>query len=466
LISFDFRPWSIETRKRRNAPYRVRWLVAGRQFGESFVTFALADSFRSQLITAARNGEGFDTDTGLPALMARKLSDVTFYEHAEEFSAFVWPAISAKSRISVIETLNRTVPVVVRNLPGEPDRAILRAALRKALNKGQHAGEPDDDEAKALAWLTRASRPISALEDPSVVADVLDALTINLDGKPASPEYFSRRRRVLHKCLAYAIRKKRLSRNPLAKGNLPEGWTAPEKPGIAVDPRSIGGHALVSHMLSACDGVGARQGRRFKAFYACMFYGMMRPSEVAALNISGCDLPRQGWGRLSFTDASPSAGRAYTDDGRVHENRGLKGRTKGRPGPRARRPVRSVPVPPTLARMLREHVEHFGTAPDGRIFRSEQGNPVMASTWWQVWAKVRAASLTPEQLASPLMRRPYDLRHSGVTWRLNAGVPAGDVAAWAGHSVETLTRIYVHCVAGMEDVWIARMDKALREEDE
>jgi hypothetical protein len=30
--------------------------------------------------------------------------------------------------------------------------------------------------------------------------------------------------------------------------------------------------------------------------------------------------------------------------------------------------------------------------------------------------------------------RPYDLRHSGVTWRLNSGVPATEVAAWAGRA--------------------------------
>ena len=53
------------------------------------------------------------------------------------------------------------------------------------------------------------------------------------------------------------------------------------------------------------------------------------------------------------------------------------------------------------------------------------------STWWQVWQQVRAASLTPEQLASPLMKRPCDLRHSGVTWRLNSGVPAASTrGAW------------------------------------
>ena len=106
---------------------------------------------------------------------------------------------------------------------------------------------------------------------------------------------------------------------------------------------------------------------------------------------------------------------AYTDDGAVHEHRGLKGRSKGRLRPGARRPARQVPVPPQLVAMLRDHIQAYGTAPDGRIFRSEAGNPIQPSTGCQVWQKVRAASLTPEQLATPLMKRPYDLRHSGIT---------------------------------------------------
>jgi len=90
---------------------------------------------------------------------------------------------------------------------------------------------------------------------------------------------------------------------------------------------------------------------------------------------------------------------------RTHEHRGLKGRTRGRPSTRARKPSR-------------------------RIFRSERGNPIQASTWWQVWQKVRAASLTPEQLDGPLMIQPYCLRHAGVTRRLNEGVDEATVAAW------------------------------------
>ena len=126
-------------------------------------------------------------------------------------------------------------------------------------------------------------------------------------------------------------------------------------------------------------------------------------------------------GRLIFADASPAAGKDFTDDGRV---------------------------------------EHFGVGKDGRLFHSENGNPIQPSTYWRVWGKTRALALTPTQIATPLMRRPYDLRHSGITWRLNSGVPPTEIAAWAGHSVDMLLRVYARCVAGLEDVWITRDDAA------
>jgi len=220
-------------------------------------------------------------------------------------------------------------------------------------------------------------------------------------------------------------------------------------------------------MLATCSYVGRRQRQRFVAFFGCMYYAMMRPAEVAALTRDDCRLPERGWGRLTFADSSTAAGRACTDDGQVHEHRGLKGRSKGRPAsdPRTRRPARNVPVPPELVVLLRDHIERFGTGPDVRLFRSEGGSPIQPSTWWQVWCKVRALGLTPAQQATPLLRRPYDLRHSGVTWRLNSGVPPTEVAAWAGHSVEVLMRVYARCMTGLEDVWIARMDGALHLED-
>jgi hypothetical protein len=46
------------------------------------------------------------------------------------------------------------------------------------------------------------------------------------------------------------------------------------------------------------------------------------PPKSPALTKDGCYLPSNGWGYLTFADSSPAAGRAFTDDGQVHEHRG------------------------------------------------------------------------------------------------------------------------------------------------
>jgi hypothetical protein len=51
------------------------------------------------------------------------------------------------------------------------------------------------------------------------------------------------------------------------------------------------------------------------------------------------------------------------------------------------------------------------------------------------------AVFMPEVLATPLAETPDDLRHAALSTWLNGGVPAADVAAWAGHSVEILLKI-------------------------
>ncbi len=72
--------------------------------------------------------------------------------------------------------------------------------------------------------------------------------------------------------------------------------------------------------------------------------------------------------------------------------------------------------------LLREHIDQFGIGRGGRLFRSVNGAPVQPSTWWRIWKATRALWLTPAQAATPLLSRPYDLRHSGVTWRQGRGV--------------------------------------------
>ena len=60
-----------------------------------------------------------------------------------------------------------------------------------------------------------------------------------------------------------------------------------------------------------------------------------------------------------------------------------------------------------------------------------------------------------------MARTPYDLRHAAVSTWLNGGVPPADVAAWAGHSVEILLKIYAKCLDGGTELLRKRVQAAL-----
>ena len=66
--------------------------------------------------------------------------------------------------------------------------------------------------------------------------------------------------------------------------------------------------------------------------------------------------------------------------------------------------------------------------------------------------------------ASPLARRPYDLRHACLSTWLNGGVYPTQVAEWAGHGVDVLLRIYAKCVVGQDDLAKRRISEALRQD--
>ena len=89
------------------------------------------------------------------------------------------------------------------------------------------------------------------------------------------------------------------------------------------------------------------------------------------------------------------------------------------------------------------------------------GGILQDSAYSADWAAARAAALTPAQHASPLARRPYDLRHAAVSLWLNSGVPATEADRRAGHSVAVLLKIYAHCIDGQADAANKRIADAL-----
>ncbi|MFI0263811.1 hypothetical protein ACH4OW_32885 [Streptomyces sp. NPDC017056] len=97
-----------------------------------------------------------------------------------------------------------------------------------------------------------------------------------------------------------------------------------------------------------------------------MYYVAMRPTEVIHLRLDQCHLPDNGWGLVNLSGGVVTSGKQWTDDGAVHEVHSFKRR--------AATATRQVPIPPQFVRMLKAHIERFGVAPDGLLFRNMAGN--------------------------------------------------------------------------------------------
>ena len=156
---------------------------------------------------------------------------------------------------------------------------------------------------------------------------------------------------------------------------------------------------------------------------------------------------------LHLEEATPHAGRGWTDSGAARDRRQLKHRAVG--------DGRAVPCPPELTELLHAHLDAFGTDGEGRLFRGERGGELPVITIGRAWRAARARAFTGEVAAGPLARRPYDLRHAAVSTWLNGGVPPAQVAEWAGHSVEVLLKVYAKCLDGQDEIARRRVQEAL-----
>jgi hypothetical protein len=64
--------------------------------------------------------------------------------------------------------------------------------------------------------------------------------------------------------------------------------------------------------------------------------------------------------------------------------------------------------------------------------------------------------------ATPLARRPYDLRDAALSlWLYSSSAPA-QVSARAGNSVSVLHDVYTHCISGQDNIIDQRIERALR----
>jgi integrase len=312
-----------------------------------------------------------------------------------------WPSAAPKTRDAMTDALATLIPAITSEpAPDGICPSTLREALRHyALAPSSRALDWPPAIAAALRWLEKASLPVSLVSKPQHARAALDAISVLQDGQAAGATTIARKRSVFANAIRYAVELEEMPSNPLDRLT----WKPP-KVSEVVDRRVVVNPRQARELLTAVTYVGQQRrgpharGQRLMALFACMYFAALRPGEAVGLRRQDCYLPASGWGRLTLEKSRPEVNRRWTDSGSAHGERGLKHR--------AAEETRRVPIPPELVAILRTHIATFGTAPDGRVFASDRGQPVASTAISDVWAEARTLALTPVQVASPLAGRP------------------------------------------------------------
>ena len=305
---------------------------------------------------------------------------ISWLEHAAAYAAMKWPLAAAHTRAGIADALATITPALITPGRGRPPAAVLRAALYgHAFNPARAGTDPGPAAAAALAWARHhcaaAGRPGRPAGDPARAGCPDPAPGWDPGGgcrpSPASG---------LSSTAASATRQNSDCWRPTL-------WTAspggPRESSCAAGPRSAATPAEVQAILAEV----TRIRPELTAFFGCLYYAALRPAEAVALRASSCTLPARGWGQLTLTGSLPRSARAWTGNGTPREPRGLKHRPEGA--------IRTVPIPPQLVRLLRRHLQAYGCAADGRLFRGARGGPLSESLYGRIWHQARAAAPSP-----------------------------------------------------------------------
>jgi hypothetical protein len=216
-----------------------------------------------------------------------------------------------------------------------------------------------------------------------------------------------------------------------------------------VNPATVASPAQVQAILDCIH----RTRPELAAFLRCLYYAALRPEEAVILRRDDLILPTHGRGKIILTAACPRTAAVWTSTGTPYEPRGLKHRPPGT--------IRIIPIPAVLTGMLHRHMDDHGTTPDGRLFRGTRGGILSESVYSRAWHTARHTALGPALAATPLARRPYDLRHAALTLWLNATTQPTEIAARAGNSPRVLHNTYQHCIHSQHDHVSQQIEDAL-----
>ncbi|MEV0143939.1 MULTISPECIES: site-specific integrase [unclassified Nonomuraea] len=223
---------------------------------------------------------------------------------------------------------------------------------------------------------------------------------------------------ILVRVMEQAVRDNIIDRNPARI----TGWQSEYKRAEDEldDPRALAlpnwaalerlAEALVERSIDCYEGWG-----EVVIFAACT---AARIGEVSGVRVGDIDITTWTWTVRRQTTPSPG---------------GLA--DKGTKGKRARK----VPIIAEIRELVLRRLEAAGNDPSARLFTGPRGGRITtavlrdATHWDEVVAKLGYEHL-----------RRHDLRHTGLTWMADAGVPVHVLRKIAGHGSLTTTQRYLH----------------------
>jgi hypothetical protein len=177
-----------------------------------------------------------------------------------------------------------------------------------------------------------------------------------------------------------------------------QAWRSPRSPGSA-GPRSAATPAEVQAILAEV----TRIRPELTAFFGRLYYAALRPAEAVARCVPA-PAPCPQVAGDSWQSQHPSPGQRGPGLATApHAN--SEASSTARTGA-----TRTVPIPPQLACLLRWHLQTFGCADDGRLFRGARGGPLSEGLYGRIWHQARAAAMPEDETGTQPARRPYDLR--------------------------------------------------------
>jgi integrase len=119
--------------------------------------------------------------------------------------------------------------------------------------------------------------------------------------------------------------------------------------------------------------------------------------------------------------------------------------------PKTKSSLRQIDVPTFLTEELARHIERFGTADDGRLFRAPQGTRTGATpadlASYQTLNKALAIAADKVGVDKP---RWHQFRHTAVSLAIQAGAHPKMIQAIVGHAdIQTTLNVYGHLMPGM-----------------